>query len=219
MMEYFSVHNDQNQQERIDSRHVSPWTFKQKVIRALWYVVERTLFRFSPRLLWGWRNFLLRLFGASIHPNARIRSTVTIEIPWNLTIGANSSVGDAAILYCLGPITIGNRTSISQYAHICAGTHDFTLLELPLLRPKIVIEDDVWIAADAFVGPNVTIGRGTVVGARSSVFCDLPAWKVCVGNPAKPIRDRELEHLETNNTESKSESDCVAEQDIESDHQ
>jgi putative colanic acid biosynthesis acetyltransferase WcaF len=87
---------------------------------------------------------------------------------------------------------------ISQYSHICAGTHDHTQPNLPLLRPPITIDDDVWIAADVFVGPGVTIAQGAVVGARSSVFKDLPAWKICVGHPARPISDRvyELSHIE-----------------------
>jgi putative colanic acid biosynthesis acetyltransferase WcaF len=119
-----------------------------------------------------------------------LRSTVKIEVPWHLTIGANSSVGDHAILYCLGPVTLGDRVTLSQYAHLCAGTHDYTHPDMPLLRPPIVIEDDVWIAADAFVGPGVRIGKGSVIGARSSVFSDIPPGKICVGNPAKPIKDR-----------------------------
>jgi putative colanic acid biosynthesis acetyltransferase WcaF len=49
----------------------------------------------------------------------------------------------------------------------------------------------VWLAADVFVGPGVTVGTGAVVGARSNVFTDLPPWKVCVGSPAKPVKDRE----------------------------
>ena len=55
--------------------------------------------------------------------------------------------------------------------------------------PAITIGPRAWIAADVFVGPGVTIGEGTVVGARASVFKDLPEWTVCVGNPAAPIRD------------------------------
>jgi putative colanic acid biosynthesis acetyltransferase WcaF len=54
----------------------------------------------------------------------------------------------------------------------------------------ITIGSGVWVAADVFVGPGVTIGDDTVVGARSSVLTDLPAWKICVGTPAKPVRDR-----------------------------
>lgn len=172
------------------SRHVSPWTTKQKVGRALWSLVQGTLFRFSPRNAFRWRAFLLRCFGAKLENNVRIRSTVTIEIPWNLTVGHDSAVGDHAILYCLGPITIGRYVTVSQYGHLCAGTHEIHNREMRLLRPPIVLGDDVWIAADAFVGPGVTIGDRTLLGARASAFSDLPADVIAVGNPAKPLRNR-----------------------------
>lgn len=174
------------------ARTISPWSFQQKVGRALWYVVQATLFRYSPRTFYRWRNFLLRIFGARVHPTARIRSTAVIEVPWHLSIGAYTVIGEQAILYCLGPVHIGNRVLISQYTHLCAGTHDFTRVDMPLLRPPIVINDDAWVAADAFVGPGVTIGEGAILGARSSAFKDLPAWKVCVGSPAHATADRQF---------------------------
>ncbi|MBX7102694.1 MAG: WcaF family extracellular polysaccharide biosynthesis acetyltransferase [Gemmataceae bacterium] len=173
------------------ARHVSPWTTREKFGRLFWYIAQATLFRLSWRTMYGWRGWLLRRFGAQVHPSARIRRTVSIEVPWNLAVGADSVIGDHVILYCLGRVAIGSRVLISQYSHLCAGTHDFTRPDLPLVRPPIVVADDVWIAADAFVGPGVTIGTGAVVGARASVFDDLPAWKICVGHPARPIRDRE----------------------------
>lgn len=184
------AHNDN---EAMTARHTSPWTLWEKIGRMLWYITEASLFRYSLRPMYKWRNFLLRLFGAQVDKTCRIRSTVTIEVPWHLTIGAQSIVGDYAILYCLGPVIIGERVTISQYAHLCAGSHDFTRSDMPLLRPQIVIEDDVWVSADVFVGPGLKIGKGTVVGARASVFNDLPSWKICVGNPAKAIKDRKLD--------------------------
>jgi putative colanic acid biosynthesis acetyltransferase WcaF len=173
-------------------RHVSPWSRREKVGRVLWAVIAATLFRPSPRPCYRWRNWLLRRFGATIHPSARLRPSVAIEIPWHLTVGANSSVGDHAILYCLAPVTLGERVTVSQYAHLCGGTHDHTRRSMPLVPRPIVLEDDVWVAADVFVGPGVRVGAGTVVGARSSVFGDLPPWKVCVGTPATPVGERVL---------------------------
>jgi putative colanic acid biosynthesis acetyltransferase WcaF len=117
---------------------------------------------------------------------------VKTEIPWNLTIGSQAIIGDDVILYCLGPVTIGQRVTISQLGHLCAGTHDFTRPDFPLLRASIEIGDDVWLAADVFVGPGVKIGTGVVVGARSSVFQDLPPWQICVGTPAKPVKERKM---------------------------
>jgi putative colanic acid biosynthesis acetyltransferase WcaF len=59
-----------------------------------------------------------------------------------------------------------------------------------LLRPAIRIGSDCWIAAEAFVGPAVTIGDGAILGARGVTFSDLEPWTIYVGNPAKPIRKR-----------------------------
>ena len=101
-----------------------------------------------------------------------------------------ASLGDRSIVYNLGPITIGRRTTISQGAHLCAGTHDYTTRTMPLIRPTITIGDDVWIAADAFVGPGITVGDGVILGARGAAFKDLAPWTIFGGNPAKPIAER-----------------------------
>lgn len=153
-------------------------------------MVESTVFRYSFHSWYGLRAALLRLFGAKIGRNVRIRRTVEVEIPWHLEIADDVTIGDRAILYALGKIKLGRGCFISQYAHLCAGTHDYTRLDYPLLRLPITIGSNAWIAADAFVGPGITIGDGTIVGARSSVFTDLPAWVVAVGSPARPIKPR-----------------------------
>lgn len=173
-------------------RFESPWTLRENIKRALWMIVNKLLFRPSFHNWYSWRNMLLRIFGAKIGRHVRIRPTAQIEIPWNIEIGDSSVVGDYAILYSLGRIRIGRRVVISQYAHLCAGTHDYRYRSFPLLKPPITVEDEAWIAADAFVGPNVTIGHGTILGARASAFKDLPPNKICAGNPAKVLRDREM---------------------------
>lgn len=170
--------------------HVSPWTVRQRLARQAWFMVQGTVFRFSLYNSFRWRRFLLGLFGARLAKDVRIRPTVRVDVPWNLTIGENSSVGDYAILYCLGRVTLGKHVTISQYAHLCAGTHETNTRRMILLRPPITIGDDAWVAADAFVGPGVTIGAGTLVGARSNVFSDLPPNVVAVGSPARAVRER-----------------------------
>jgi putative colanic acid biosynthesis acetyltransferase WcaF len=170
---------------------MSPFSAKEKFARLLWAIAQATLFRLSFHNFYGWRRFVLRIFGATVHSTVHVRRTVRIECPWNVTIGRNSSLGDFVIVYALGRITIGERVSISQYAHLCAGTHDYTRPDMPLLRLPITVQNEVWIAADAFVGPNVTIHEGAILGARASAYRDLEPWTIYGGNPAQSMGRRE----------------------------
>ena len=60
------------------------------------------------------------------------------------------------------------------------------------MTAPIVVGDEAWIAAEAFVHPGVTIGKGAVIGARSVVTRDVPAWMVCAGHPCVPIKERKV---------------------------
>lgn len=165
-------------------------TARERMLEALWHIAGQPLMRVTFHNWYGLRRWLLRLFGAEVHRTARIRPSAKISYPWRLKVGAHTAIGDHAILFCLGPITIGARCTISQYAHLCAGSHDYTSRTMPLVTRPIVIEDDAWIAADVFVGPGVVVGRDSVVGARSTVLHSLPPGMICSGDNAKPIRER-----------------------------
>jgi acetyltransferase-like isoleucine patch superfamily enzyme/glycosyltransferase involved in cell wall biosynthesis len=170
----------------------SPWSFREKVGRAVWMLMGKPIFRMSFHNWYGFRARWLRLFGARIGSGVAIRPTVNIEVPWMVEVDDDATIGDHAILYSLGKIHIGKRSIISQYAHLCAGTHDYADHTFRLLRTPVNIGDDVWVGADAFIGPGVHVGSLSVVGARSSTYKDLPEHQVCVGNPAKPIKERVL---------------------------
>ncbi|MGP1346950.1 MAG: hypothetical protein ACTS3F_09845 [Phycisphaerales bacterium] len=172
------------------ARARSPYTRRERILRILWNYLGQTLFSLTFHNWYALRAAMLRLFGAKIGHPVRLRPTVRIEQPWNLTMGDNSSAGDHAILYCLGKVNIGRNVSISQYAHLCAGSHDYRYRNLPLTRPPIHIEDDAWIAADAFVGPGVTVREGTIIGARATVLRSTNPWTIYLGNPAQPVKDR-----------------------------
>ena len=157
-----------------------------------WWLVQSTLFGLSPQFMYGWRNTLLRIFGAKIGRGVIIRPTVRITYPWKLTIGDNAWIGDNAELYTLGEIEIGDNAVVSQRSYLCTGSHDYSKPEFDIYAQKIVIEEEAWVATDVYVAPGVTIGRGAVVGARSSVFSDMPGGMICVGSPARPIKQRNM---------------------------
>ena len=157
--------------------------------RVLWAMAQ-PLFRFSPRPFWGWRRWLLRCFGAQIGAQAHIYPTVRVAIPWHLRVGDQAAIGDHAILYALGRIEIGARATVSQYAHLCAGTHDWRDPARPLVKAAIYVGEDAWICADAFVGPGVQIGAGAILGARSVAMHDLGRGQIGTGNPMQ-VRSRD----------------------------
>lgn len=171
------------------NRGAVKYSRNEQVRRVLWSLAK-PFFRFSPRICFGWRRFLLRLFGAKVGQDVNIYNSAIIYMPWNLTIGDHSSIGEWALIYNLGSVTIGSKSTISQRVHICAGSHDFIDPALTLLKPPILIKDQVWVCADAFVGPGVTIDEGAIVGARAVVVKDVETWTIVAGNPAKYIKDR-----------------------------
>lgn len=166
---------------------------RSAIIVQLWWLVHSTLFAWSPQFMYGWRRFLLRLFGARIGKGVLIRPSARITYPWKLSIGDHSWIGDQAELYTLGQIEIGKHVAISQRSYLCTGSHDFTRPTFDIYAKPIVVQDQVWVASDVFVAPGVTIGFGCVVGARSTVFQDLPPGKICFGSPAVPVKDREMD--------------------------
>jgi len=161
-----------------------------RFLRFTWNLIQATLFRWSPRPFHGWRRLLLRMFGAKVGSGAHVYPGVKIWAPWNLEIGDETGVGDGAILYSQGRISIGNRSVVSQGAHLCTGTHDYNQSGFPLQTFSIVIGHHVWIAAEAFIHPGIVISDGVVVGARSVVTKSLPQWTVCAGNPCVVLKLR-----------------------------
>jgi putative colanic acid biosynthesis acetyltransferase WcaF len=156
----------------------------------LWWLVQATLFRGSPQVCYGFRRWLLRRFGAQIGKGVIVRPSATLTYPWRVKIGDNSWIGDDVVIYSFAEITIGKDVVISQKSYLCAGTHDYRSQDFSIQALPIVIEDQAWVAADVFVAPGVTVGKGAVVGSRSSVFTNLPSMMVCVGCPARPVRSR-----------------------------
>lgn len=158
--------------------------------RLLWRVVNYTIFRIFPlSMCKGYRNFLLKLFGAKVDKDALVYSSCIIYAPWNLNLG-RACIGPKVEIYNKELIVIGDDSVISQGSYLCTASHDIHNVMLPLKTSGIKIQDKVWIAADVFIGPGVAIGEGAVVGARAAVFKNVEPWTVVGGNPAKFIKNR-----------------------------
>ncbi len=176
-------------QVRVRPRRISN---SNKIARVLWSFVWLIAYRPSPKPFHAWRCLLLRLFGAKIDKDVYPYPSAKIWAPWNLEMGERSCLGEHVDCYCVDIVKIGRDVTVSQYSYLCTASHDYSDPSMPLVTAPIVLGDRVWITADVFVGPGVSIGDGTVVTARSSVFNDLPPWTVARGNPAVPVKSREF---------------------------
>jgi putative colanic acid biosynthesis acetyltransferase WcaF len=175
----------------IRSRTGGPsFSLRHRVERAAWWVVWTLLARWTPPPLHGWRRLLLRLFGARMAANSRVYGSARIWYPRNLVMEENAAMGPGVICYSMAVISVGRDAIVSQRAHLCAGTHEVDDPLFQLRAYPIRIGVKAWVAAEAFVGPGVTVGEGAVLGARGVTVKDLPEWTVWAGNPARSIRER-----------------------------
>ncbi|WP_207633097.1 LbetaH domain-containing protein [Devosia aurantiaca] len=151
------------------------FSLRHRLLRAAFMLTWLVLARWTPPTMRKWRNLILRLFGAHIHPSAQVYGSAQVWYPPNLSMAAESTLGPRVICYCMAPVSIAERAVISQRSHLCAGTHDIDDPDFLLRTLPISIGAEAWIAAEAFVGPGVTVGARAVLGARGVTVKDLEA--------------------------------------------
>lgn len=177
------------------SQYQNALSRKNQMARLLWTITWSLMARPLPRSFGNsWKVFLLRIFGAKIHKNAVVYSNVRIYSPWNLEMDAYSCLAPEVDCYNVAKITIGAHTTVSQKTYLCSASHDVTMSHNPLIYAPIILEDQVWIGANAYIGLGVKIGQGAVVGANACVYKDVEPWTIVGGNPAKFIKKRILKN-------------------------
>lgn len=182
----------------LDARETAPleggpsFSLGNRMLRVVWGLAWLLLARWTPPPLHAWRRLVLRAFGAEMAPGSRVHASVQVWLPSNLAVGPNALVGPGARLYNQGHIRIGARAVISQGAYLCASTHDVNDLNFQLVVRPIAIGERCWVAADAFVGPGVTMGEESVLAARGALFVDTEAMGIYRGNPAALVKQRRL---------------------------
>lgn len=159
---------------------------------SLWWLVQAIAFPLSPHPFNGFRQWLLRLFGAKIGKGVIIRPTARFTYPWKVEIGDYSWIGDDVVFYSLDQIRVGCHCVISQKCYLCTGSHSIQDPAFGLKTSPIAIGNGAWLATDCFVAPGVQIGANAVIGARSSVFSNIPTQQVCWGTPARPRYQRQM---------------------------
>lgn len=169
----------------------APMARKERIRRMLWCAVRAVAVRWLPPVMcFGWVRIVYRLFGAKVHSTAKIYPSADVFMPWNLEIGEWSTIGGNVHILNAAPLIIGNDCNVSERAYICCASHNIQSDAHEQIHKPVVLKDRSWVAAEAFVGMGVVIGKGAVVGARAAVFKDVEPWNVVGGNPARILKQR-----------------------------
>lgn len=116
-----------------------------------------------------------------------------------ITFGKRIQVNDYVHISAMNKVVIGDNVLMASHIYISdnshgsyKGVHQSSPESLPIERPyyiaPVLIEDNVWLGEGVVVMPGVTIGRGSIIGANSTVTKSIPAWSIAVGQPAKVIK-------------------------------
>lgn len=156
-----------------------------------WYLISLCFFRsglmpFSIVLV-----SLLRLFGAKIGKDVRIKPGIFIRYPWKLLLGNHCWLADCYIDN-LDFVSLGDHVCISQQAMLLTGNHDYNSKDFDLRTGPINLKDGVWVCARAIVCPGLTLFSHAVLCSGAVAQKDLRAYAIYQGNPAICVKKRNI---------------------------
>jgi putative colanic acid biosynthesis acetyltransferase WcaF len=174
----------------INHYETAVFSLGNKLKRLVWQMVWLLFCKWTPNPFYGWRRFVVILFGGKIKKKVHIYSSCKIWAPWLLTMDYSSCIGPGVEVYNPAGCRIGSFSIISQDAFLCGATHDYNDKNFTYIKKEIIIESYVWICAKSIVLPNVVCAEGAVLGAGSVTSKNLAPWSVYAGNPAQFIKER-----------------------------
>ena len=116
-------------------------------------------------------------FVSLVHPGIDLLSTgvgAAVAIYQNVTIGAESSVGDQSVI--LPGAVVGHGSRVGRNCVIAPNA---------VVNARVVMDEGVYLGSNASILPDVHIGQGATIGAGSVVYSDVPAGATCLGVPAE----------------------------------
>lgn len=179
------------------------------------YIIQRLFFRPTCVVGHGSRLMSTARIRNALHDSKRIRignhSIIRGELllfahGGDISIGDWCYIGEGARVWSSESVHIGNRVLISHNVNIFDSlTHPLNARRrhaqfkaisqfghprsMDLSERPVILNNDVWIGANACVLRGVTIGEGAIVGAGSVVTHDIPPFTIAAGNPACVIRN------------------------------
>jgi maltose O-acetyltransferase len=141
--------------------------------------------------IWARGKFLPRLVGGFGERNT-VQNNVRISSPEKFFMGSDCNLAQGVFITAGGGVRFGDFVGLGPDAKVWSVTHRFENPDIPWLKQgwdfgEVVLEDDVWIGAGAFVMPGVRVGKGAIVSALSVVTKNIPPFAIVAGNPGRVI--------------------------------
>ncbi len=176
---------------------------------AFWLLTPKNQAR--PRL---WIRLFVNPFKHSKGRGSLIRRRVRMDVmPFNnFVLGRNSTIEDFSTINngvgdviigertriglgntLIGPVTVGNDVMFAQNVVVSGLNHGYEDVTVPIANQPvvtypIVIEDEVWVGANAVITAGVTVGKHSIVAAGCVVVKDVPPFSIVGGNPGKILK-------------------------------
>ncbi len=176
---------------------------------VIWMITPKNQAR--PR---KWVSLFVNPFKHSRGRGSLVRSRVRLDVmPYNnFVLGANSTIEDFSTINngvgdiiigkrvriglgntLIGPVTVGNNVIFAQNIVASGLNHgyediDKPIMDQPVTTDPILIEDEVWIGANAVITAGVTVGKHSIVAAGCVVVKDVPPYSIVGGNPGRLLK-------------------------------
>ena len=112
-----------------------------------------------------------------------------------LKISSNSTIGERSRITCDNYIEIGDNVLLGPNVFISDMSHEYKDVNIPICyqdicksKRKVIIGNDSWIGANVCILPGSVIGKHCVIGCNSVVNSTIPDYSVAVGAPAKVVK-------------------------------
>ena len=158
----------------------------------LWFLTNALFFNTYAFPFNSLKLTLLNLFGAQVGKGCVIKPKVNIKYPWKLSLGDCVWLGEQVWIDNLAEVKIESHACLSQGAMLLCGNHNYKKKSFDLMVGKIIIEEGAWIGAQSVVCPGVSVGSHVILAVGSVLTHDAKAYTIYQGNPAKPIKEREI---------------------------
>ncbi|MEZ3142587.1 acyltransferase [Halobaculum sp. MBLA0143] len=160
---------------------------ESKYLQWLWRQFDDTPMADNIEFALRFRRMLADHLFADCGDDCRFFKGISFTYGHNIEVGDNVVIHDDVHLDDRGELTIGDRVSIADSAHVYSHDHD-VVDQTEVYNYHTVVDDDARIGFDAMVRAGSRVGENAMLGAKAILQGDVPDHHVAVGTPARSVR-------------------------------